>query len=262
MSLFSSTWSLLRDSLRDTADSLAKSVWALTALLLILPAQALAAMLLSPFGTVGGFVMGLFNALLVGWYLALVSILVLQKRRVGLDDLKEQMGSHFSDVMSVLFIFWLVGLVLFSAPTSIHVVVVVIANVVFNPAPELIYQGRNNSLGLLQDAASFMQSNWPEWLLAHVVGYAAIIPFYWLLTGGVDLSGGLSILQMFGPWFGFTAAGAWAFVGLTNIQSGILAVVGGVGLTVFCHAFLLFRGHLFHRLSRSSRRSRAWSGRF
>ncbi len=262
MSLISSTWAVLRGALADTADSLAKSVWGLTALVLILPIEVAAALLVSPLGFAGGILLSLLNSLLVGWYLALVGIAVLQRRRVTFADLKDQMGTHIWDVMSVLFIFWIIELALSQAPGTVHVIYVLVGTLVFNPAPELIYQGRTNSVGLLQDAASFMQNNWPEWLVAHVVGYAVIVPFYWFLSGGIDLQGAASILKMFGPWFGFTSAGTWLVIGLSStLNLGILAMVGGTGLTLFCHAFLLFRGHLFQRLSSSSRRSRSWSAR-
>lgn len=243
---------------RDTASSLARSAWGLLALLIANVLLMGAMVLLSPFGIAGGIVIGLVHAALAGWYLALLDIAVVQKRRVLPSDLPQQLGVYTSEVISVLFVFWIASLLLMSAPTALGAAVMFGASIAFNPAPEMIYQERSQGTGLLVEAASFISHNWPEWLGLHVllVGLivAALSPF---ADPTMALGASVAFAQVFGPWFDFVGFGP------------VMMMFGGdpagfaVGLVfaAIAHVGLLFRGHLYARLRGSSRRARAWRAR-
>ncbi|MBN2798224.1 MAG: hypothetical protein JXX28_03690 [Deltaproteobacteria bacterium] len=252
------TLKLYRDALTDTWGSLQRSALALGALLVATPVLLVAGVLAAPLGMAGGFIVGMLHAALVGWYLHAVSLGVVQRRRVVLSDLTRTFGVYLWEVISVLFIFWIADLLVLRH-LSFGWVIVLIAGVVFNPVPELIYLGRSRSLELLADAARFVQDNWPEWIAVHLIGAGVAGGALWLLVGpAMGAAYGVWLLQLFGPWFGFISSGTLV-LGLAG--QGPVGILTGVLVAVAIHAWMLFRGHLFLRLSRSSRRTRAWQAR-
>lgn len=258
METVKATLTLYRDAVTDTWRSLGRSLWAMAFLLLAHLGFFALAGVLGRTGTAGGFVLGFIQAGLIGWYLAQLEITVVGKRKLRLDDLKDTFGTYFWETISVLFLFFIPQLILrFTAP-QLLLVLVPIAALVFNPAPEALYQDRTQSTQLLGDVMKFMQQNWPEWLGAHIVAAVALIGWGWALTGVVDPSWWLDVVQIFGPFFQFITAGALAFR-LGGI--GPAGLASFLGMFVFVHAFMLFRGHLYTRLRRSSRRSRSWQAK-
>ena len=256
MSVLAATLELYRDSLIDAAKGLGRSVWGVVALLIAYVVLTIAVRVGAHLGMAGGFLIGLTEAFTVGWYLSLVGIGVLGRRRVHLSDLKENVGALFGEVISVLFIFWIAGLLLQLSAPSLLLVAVPVATLVFNPVPEMVYQERTQSIALLGDALRFMQHNWPEWLGAQLLGAAFLVGWGWLVFGGLDPLLGLQLVESFGPWFGFVHTGSMA---LTSLRLG--GFVGAALILLFTHFFLLFRGHLYRRLAGSSRRARAWRSR-
>lgn len=257
MSTLSGTLRLYGEAAGDAASSMARSAWAIVALLVIGPALAALAIPLAPLGIVGGFILGILQAVAIGWYLALLDIAVQQRRRIKPSDLQGQLGSYWSEVISVLFVFFLGKLVLAATVPQSLPLLIPIAALVFNPAPEMIYQERSQSVGLLGDAARFMQHNWPEWLGPHLIAAGVLSGWAWFVGSSAwSVQGGLQLVQMFGPFFGFTDA----FALLLKRLDGV-GIVAGLLLLAFVHYFALFRGHLYRRLRSSSRRSRAWASR-
>lgn len=258
--MIQSTLELYADCARDTWNGLTRSAWSVAVLLLVPGIVAVAASILAPLGILGGILVGLVQALGTGWYLSLVEISVMSGRNVRPSDLKDNVGQYVWDVISVLFVFWIAELILGALlPGALFAALLLVATVVFNPAPEMIYQERSNGTALLADAASFMQNNWPEWLATYIG--AGLFLGLWAAVVGVGASSDriVDLLSLFGPSFGFTAMGSLV-TGLAANRIW-LGVVFGLPLLIFAHAFMLFRGHLYRRLRGSSRRGRAWQAR-
>lgn len=256
MSLIQSTLEMYVESARDAAQAMPRTALALMGLLLVTPVLGAIGAQLSGLGIVGGLVMSLLQAGAAGWYLSLVEIGVHGRRSIRPTDLKDQVGTYLWEVISVLFIFWIASMVLGLLGLGVVTTVVILAAIVaFNPAPEMIYQERSQSVALLQDAAKFMQHNWPEWLVPHVA-LAAILLGVTVTIG--PFGGFMHALMALGPFFGFTNPSLFSGA----LASGdFLGLVGGMLVLVIVHWALLFRGHLYRRLRSSSRRGRAWSGR-
>lgn len=253
------TATLYADSARDAAQSLARSPLAMAVLIGIPPVLGLiAGQVARSAPGVGGFIVGFLQAGAAGWYLALVEIAVNGRRPVRVADLGDQLGTYLWQVMSVMFIFFVAQLVLLGLPW-VYIALLPVATVAFNPAPEMIYQDRTQSVDLLTGAVKFMQENWPEWLLpqilaAVVVGGAGAA----LSRGEYSLVDGVGLMAMFGPSFGFAGPGAFA---IPLARGDVLSLAIGVATLAFAHAFMLFRGHLYRRLRGSSRRGRDWATR-
>lgn len=257
MTTLRATLDLYLDTARDTGRSLSRSGLALLVLFLATPVLIVASMLASPLGMIGGFLVGFLHAALVGWYLALVEVTVLGSRRLVLRDLRSTFGTYLWEVISVLFIFWIASMLLMRADPAVVTGLTLLATILFNPVPELVYQGRTRSLALLQAALKFVQDNWPEWLAVHVAAWGVLGLWGWMVSG--DMLGlATGVIQLFGPWFGFISVGSLA---IGQASMGPVGIASAVFLLVFAHAFMVFRGHLYRRLSRGSRRSRAWRAR-
>jgi len=252
------TLTLFRQAGSDTIRSFRSSLWSVPWLLFAMLVTAVAGRALAPFGFAGGFVLGAIHIGLVGWYLAQLRQAVTLRRALTFDDVQGSMGALFWETMSVAFVFFVAQLFLMMAPPTIQAVVVLAASLLFNPVPELIYQGRSQSVELLQDAGAFMQHNGPEWLLMHLSFTGVLV----LGMAGLGLAAEpvllISMLELFGPFFGFLTAPAGVVTALGLSPMGAVVALVLFGLT---HVVMLFRGHLFKRLSGSSRRSRAWQQR-
>lgn len=259
MGWLSSTIALYRSALLETGRSTRRTILAVPVLVAAFIAIQLVAGLVAPLGLVGGFIVGFMHAGAVGWYLSLIEVGVTGRRKVKLEDIRASIGLYFWEVISVGFIFW-IGQMVIQGLTSAAVLAaaVLLASIIFNPAPELIYQGRTRGLDLLGDAMRFMQNNWPEWLGAHLGAAAVMTGWLWLSTGAIDIGGGTELVRMFGPFFGFLGASGVAFA---LISAGAIGAISAVAFLLFTHAFMLFRGHLYRELSTSSRRSRQWRAR-
>lgn len=247
-----STWkSAALQALKSTGAS-----WpAMLGLLVGSSITAVVSFLVIPLGFAGGFISSLVNAAAAGSYLFLLETSVLHRRRVRLDDVTTSAGRYLWDVISVLFIFWIGSLLLspfFKAIPALALAVNLVVFVVFNPAPELVYQGHSRSLALLGDAVRFVFDNWPEWFIPQVVVGLGLLFLY---PGGV-----MPLLQATGPYFGFTSVAVPLVGSLTGGLSAFLLVQTVLSVMII-HMVMLFRGFLYRDLSRGNRRARAWKAR-
>src|SRR5262249_42737980 len=111
-----------------------------------------AAIALLPLGMVGSFLLGFVVAACWSGYLELISQAVAgSKIRIRWDDFKRTFGAHLWDVISVMFVFWIAGLLL--APLiqgangpAISAVLGLGIAFFFNVVPELLYQGTSRSV--------------------------------------------------------------------------------------------------------------------
>lgn len=254
MSLLQATLALYRDAGTDTLKALPRSGVALLFLLLGGAFELVLGSMLGGAGMAGGFVLGLVDAFLTGWYLALLHVLVMQSRRLRMDDLQEHMGQLFFEVITIGFVFGIPRLILaFTAPQIVLPYVLIVA-LLFNPIPEMIYQERADAMSLIGRSMAFMRDNWPEWMVGHALVFGLLGLGLQALTGAGMLVLPL-VFGLYGPWMEFMGLGT---LGLGLLGLGPVGVTIAAFLIVGSHAVMVFRGALYKRLSRSSRRSRAW----
>ncbi len=257
MSLLQLTLQLYWGALRDAAASFRRTAWAVVALIGCWVLMFAATVALAPLGLAGGFLLFLVSCVLTGTYLSMVEVGVVGRRVLRPADLRDHVGQHWQIIASVGFVFWIPSLLLsMTAPPAVTTIAVTVAAVLFNPVPEMVYQGRyEGGLNILGDALGFMQRNWPEWLAALVVVTLPYLGFWAALFGGWSIELGILAAQTFGPFFGFVEGGAGLpMVGPIAAWSLVLAPV--------VHFVMLFRGQLYKRLAHSNRRQRAWQARF
>ncbi len=249
---------MYRTAAREAWQSWKRSWWAIFFLLAALAARHALLIAMAPFGFAGSLVVGTAEAALAGWYLALVRIAVLGRRRMTWKDVRENAGKLFSETISVLFLFFIARLVIRAVEPRALLVLLPVANFAFNPVPELIYLGREAGMELVRRAWGFMKESWPEWLAANLL----VIGLVCGLLAGLGLASlsaqtVISTSQIFGPSLGFMALPT-TLLAAGNLPLGaVLCVLAAAGV----HAFMLFRGHLFQALARGSRRSREWQQR-
>ncbi|HEY4183838.1 MAG TPA: hypothetical protein VGP07_02165, partial [Polyangia bacterium] len=217
----------------------------------------LAAKLVSPLGRIGGFVLGIVIAGCFSSYLHLMSHAVAGSK-IAFADLRQSFGAKFWDVVSVLFAFWIIGLIIeyAIAPAAGPKADIVVAlfglamAVFFNPVPELLYQGQSRSFQLLMESGTFISKHGLEWFLPNVLFAAALMAPLGLLHGPpgqvvlnvADLlspnNDGMGVYNLFSraPFY---------------LQLPMLLIV---------HWFMVFRGLLFGELMRGGQRKRALRG--
>jgi len=126
---------------------------------------------------------------------------------------------------------------------------------VFNPVPELVYQGRTRaSLETLKDSYEFVLENWIEWFLPLAVVCAPLGVFFFFAIASYPGRVGLDFFQLLG--LPFAVLSQWFHhLGLPSSLADILILLlTPLGMVLM----MLFRGHLYKALSGSSRRQRAF----
>lgn len=251
MKLVVATLRIYGESAVAAGRAFGRSAVAFLLLLAFFPVLWGAGLLLSPFGIVGGLLVSLLSAACAGTYLATLQDALTVRRSVSVAMVRRNVSQYTGDVLSVLFPLWILGTVvaLVRVPVLPLVVSLIVA-LFFNPAPEMIGRSRVRGLDLLGEAARFMGSNWPEWLVPQVV---VLVPAAVVLPGAA-----LGLVGLFGPSFGFVQAGSLVLAG----GFGVAGWIYGLLAVAFVHLFMLFRGALYERLSVGGRRARAWQENF
>ena len=236
-------------------------------LFLLLVAQQIAA----PLGMAGGFLLGAVNALLVGMTLSLIEQSVSYARSITIKDIFDSFGHYFWDVISVGFVLWIPLMALDLATQQnpngqlISFAVILLLFILLNPAPEIIYQVPHDSpLDVLKRAYDFVLENWIEWflpialLLLPLVAAPGGLMSFFLLSHRVGRGAGLDFSQIL--VFPFAILGSWlSSLGIDTELAQLLVLLLTPPLGV---SILLFRGHLFALLSRSSHRQRQFASQF
>ncbi|MBM4127891.1 MAG: hypothetical protein FJ247_11170 [Nitrospira sp.] len=268
--LLSATVHLYRQALQATWRSLARG-W-LTILVLVAFGVLFlgAARIAGPLGMVGGLVLGMVNALLVGATLRLIEQAVSATKTIQLSDVMESFGHYFWDVISVGFVLWLPMMALDMGVQAnpygqfLSSAALLLLFVLLNPAPEVIYQARHDSpLDVIKTSYEFVLEHWIEWFLPFVLLLLPVVLSptglreFFEITSGVGRGAGLGLIQIL--LLPFAVVGSWlAYVGLDpEAQQLLLLVLTPPAAT----AILLFRGHLFALLRGSSRRQRLFARR-
>lgn len=252
------TLALYLRALQRAARALVKAPVSLVGLLVAQGALLVTAIVASPLGIIGGFIVGFVAAAASGAYLSLVEASLQAPSSLGWSALRTSIGRYLWDVINVMFIFWIASLFVTEllSPT-LQTLLWLVVFLLFNPVPEMIYRrGSTGGIETLSAAFRWIQGNWPEWFFPHALVGLAI----WL----VQPSAVLTYLQAFGPRFGFIQ-------GVSAVQSFLALAAGGLFsprlvamallVPVGTHGFMLFRGALYDELNRASRRARAWQAR-
>jgi hypothetical protein len=228
--------------------------------LLVLPAYPLllyvARLLTASVGFVGSILFSFVVAACWSSYLELISQAVTSSRfRLDWSELQRSFVAHLWDVVSVLFVFWIIGML--SAPLlatsrgpAISAIIGFAIAFFFNAVPELLYQGNSRSFALLADSARFITEHPVVWLLPNVLLAALLLGS----TGAFDVTHPVEILIAFGSIF--------------SSPMGIIAVLMSFPLwaiplvLVVLHTAMIFRGVLFRELASggASARMRAFRG--
>ena len=262
---------LYRQALQKTWLSLLRGWMTIVAVIAFLFLLLLAQQIAAPLGMAGGFLLGAVNALLVGMTLSLIEQGVSYARPITIRDVFDSFGHYFWDVIGVLFVLW-IPLMALDLGTQhnpngplISYAVMLLIFILLNPAPEIIYQVPHDSpLDIFKRAYDFVLENWIEWflpmallLLPLVVAPGGLKSFF-LLSHRVGRGAGLDFSQIL--IFPFMILGSWlASLGVDPGLAQYLILIFTPPLAV---SILLFRGHLFALLSRSSHRQRQFASQF
>lgn len=254
-SLVSATLALYGRAGRDASRGLLRHPWIIG----LVPAYTLAIQFVSslaaPLGFAGGFVVFLAIVASASSFLAVIADVV-GSGRVRFQEIGASFGGYFGRLVSVFFLFWILGLVLSMAVAPnpgllwLQIAINVGCFVVFNAVPELIYQGRNDGMALLQDAIEFTRDNLVEWFVPVAL---MLLPFFlidtqtgFLVMARLDVRNALDLMM--------GAVAGW--LPLSGMAQVLVAVLLASTLLAW---IMLFRGFLFRSLSGSNRRQRLFA---
>lgn len=268
--LLSATLQLYRQALQATWRSLMRSWMTVAALIGFALLFVGAARIVGSLGMIGGVLLGLVNALLVGATLRLIEQSLSTVRTIQFTDVTESFGHYFWDVIGVGFVLWLPMMALDMGTQAnpyggfLSSAVTLLLFILLNAAPEVIYQIRHDSpLDVFKASYEFVLEHWIEWFLPFallalpiVVSPSGIQEFFNLSTG-IGRGAGLNFFQLL--LLPFTLIGGWmSYVGLDPEAQWVLLLL----LTpLVATTALLFRGHLFALLRSSTRRQRMFAHR-
>jgi hypothetical protein len=262
---------LYRQALRKTWHSLLKGWLTIVAVIAFLFVLLVAQQIAAPLGMAGGFLLGAVNALLVGMTLSLVEQGVSYAKAVTIQDVFDSFGHYFWDVIGVGFVLWIPLMALDIGTQQnpngqlISYAVMLLIFILLNPAPEIIYQVPHDSpLDVFKRAYDFVLENWIEWflpiaiMLLPLVAAPGGLTSFFLLSHRVGRGAGLDFSQIL--IVPFTILAGWlSSLGVTPDVAQYLMLLLTPPLAV---SILLFRGHLFASLSRSSHRQRQFAAQF
>jgi hypothetical protein len=244
---------LYKDVAVQAARRAAQSWLAAVSIPLYVLAVVGAAYVTAPLGMIGGFIVGLVAAACFGAYLSLLAGAI-DGAKLRFADLKNGLRAVW-DVVSVFFALWVIGLVVTvlknaagAKAEAVGGVAALAAAIFFNVVPELIYQGRTRSFGLLKESVSFVLANPFAWFPPNLV-FAFVI--LWATRSLTFSSPGALLLSL--AQLG-SAGGVLGFIGGAPLWMAPL-------LIVFVHYVMVFRGLLFRELTSGSQRMRAFQRR-
>jgi hypothetical protein len=245
---------LYQRALVDSFSLMVRHAWIVILVPIYTVLLAVAEAAAAPLGMIGGLLTYLAVAACLSSFLTVIGEAVTHQR-VRLAGLGQTFGRYLWSIVSIVFIFWIIhlllALIVAENPAMMWLAVAVNTGifVVFNAVPELIYQSERDGLGLLEDAVQFLRDNTIEWLVPLAIMLAPLF--------AVDLEAGFV---------------AMANLGATNVLFWTIAMIeewlpgGGDTKRLVATALgsvvivwiMLFRGLLFRSLWRSGRRQRVF----
>ena len=244
--LLSATIQMYRQAVLETWRKLQRNWWVGLLPFLYGVILFLVSIFAFPLGLVGGFILGFISAMCTSSYLYFIAGIVNGQRMLP-SELGESWRPYLSPVITVLFFFFFVQLVLSSinTPHGTVVLVTLILLVILNPIPEIVYLGRSDGFGMLQESFDFLRENWPEWFLPLIL--LTLLSFVF----PVPLFSPLQVGQL-----------GFSFMSISSLFSGSIENLLWVALGAFLLLLLMvFRGFLFRALFGSSRRQRLFRSR-
>lgn len=222
-------------------------------------------------GIVGGFLLGALNALLVGATLSLIEQSLSGARSLKMRDLADSVGCYFWEVIGVGFVLWLPMMALDMGTQAnpygqfLSAAALLLLFIFLNPAPEVIYQVRQNSpLDVFKTCYEFVVENWIEWFLPFGVFILPValspsgLEQFIRLSSRLGRGAGLDFFQLL--ILPFTVLGGWfAYLGIPADAYWVLTILLTPPVAM---SILLFRGHLFALLHGTSYRQRLFARRF
>lgn len=198
---------------------------------------SLGGILLAKLSFLGGLILAIISAACTSSYLYLIQNII-NNRIADANDFKNSFTPYLTRVMNITFYIWIASLLygLLSNAISkipygniINIAVPIIAVILLNPLPEMIYQTYNSEASIFSASFNFMKENFIEWMVPNLLFNLAL---YYLLGGNISL--GLSVGMQFG------------IVGTIKFVLGLFVVL----------FMMVYRGILFRFLNESTRRSR------
>ncbi len=207
---------------------ISKNAWTLLLPMALFVAFLLVSVPVSQLRPFGGLLMRLAMYFAFSSYLYFAAGTV-ANQTVGLSDLKKSFLTYFWGLMGLFFVIWiaefLLGAVLGQNPNRGLILrgLELIALIVLNPAPEVIYlKGTRAGTDTIRRSVEFIQENWIEWFIPMgLIGFVAWSVFQRLST--LPLAATIAVALLGGALF---------------------------------HVVMVFRGHLFEALDGSTHRQR------
>ncbi len=255
--LVRATLGLYADALRQSTFALGRHIWIIG----LVPTYTLLLQLVSGLamnlGFAGGFLVFLAIAACASSFLAILGEVV-SSQHVRLAEISQTFGRFFSRLITVFFMFWIIrlllGMIVSQNPGMLWLMIAVNVGIflVFNPIPELIYQGTNDGMPLLEDAVQFTRDNLVEWLVPLAFMMA---PFFL-----IDMEMGFLVMAKLGIQNGLDlmigAVAIWL-----PFDEPVQTLVATALASLLIVWIMLFRGFLFRSLAQSGRRQRIFSSR-
>lgn len=246
------TLHLYQQAAKETWEKGRRSWWISLLPFLYGPVVLLSAMLTAPLGFLGGFISGILLAMCVSSYLYFIAGVV-NGSRMSVRELGESWRPHLSSVINILFLLFLLqyALALLTPPGDetailLSALIELILLVILNPIPEIIYQGRSEGFGMVQESLDFLRGNGAEWFFPFIV--LALFSIF-LLPISI-LAGPLQFGRLTFPMTVGNPSSSSALSFLWPILSAFLLF-----------ALMIFRGLLFRALANSNRRQRMFRSR-
>ena len=217
----------------DAFIGLWKAPWTLLLPIGIMLVLVLGAMVVSPFGLAGGFMLGIALTFLCSCYLYFLGGVV-AKQSVSLKDLKTSFLAYFWSVMNLGFVLWIANMGLTWAlknnpnGAAFHAALGIAAAVALNAVPEVLYlKGSVGGIETIQRSVRFLQENWIEWFIPNALLMAAAWYFPRLGVGPMEI-----------------------------LNPRVLLIGSGLTGAFLGHVVMVFRGQLFQELEGSTHRQR------
>lgn len=191
------------------------------------------------FSIIAGFLAAIVSSSLISNYLYLL-LNIIEYNKITLDNFKDGFKIYLTKVYGIFFIAWIisyllsaVGNIISNYTTAFYSIIAILAYIIFNPLPEVVYQKHYSSYESIGYSFEFMKENWFNWLLPNLI-FSLIL---YKLSGVISFDVFKTHIQ-----YGFSLKGIGKYL-LNQI--------------VFSY-IMIYRGHLFNILSNSTRRKRMY----